>query len=880
MPRYRRSSLRYLAAPLGLLLIGTAAPPAPPPAPAAAAWQRFADTLGVRFAMIDNNPPSCPPTFADCFTAQLTLTLPRDLPASSEQAGMRLYYGFVTRLIGFDSDVFQDRFVNGDLHELRLKPGARLTPGSRHVITLTGRGNFFSTSYVMPNYYVVTPAGAALTVRATRAVIDPETGLETLPFAAAMTDERRLAQGSAPDRTQWLSPARAFQRYASWDAASAPAVSARPTAILPTPAFETAVPGAAVDLSGGVTLALRGITRAPLAAALTQLAGAGARERRGGVSLTITIDPALRLAELPQDLSRRAERYAITVGDRAIAIVAATGDGAAAALNALAQETARGNGTIGRFRIADAPRYDFRGLHIDVARNFHGARELTVLLDQMARYRLNKLHLHLGDDEGWRLQIPALPELTEIGGFRCHDPAEDRCLLPQLGAGPDRAAPQNGFLTRDAYIALLRAAKARHIEVIPSFDMPGHSRAAVRSMEARYRRLMRSGNRTAAERYRLVEPGDTTRYRSIQNYDDNTLNPCLPATYRFVETVLDGLQAMHVAAGAPLRTYHIGADETAGAWTESPACRAAAPGGVVDGHRVGADFIERVAGILARRGVTAAGWSDGMGHADPAKLPAGVQGNVWAMLLDDAPAVAHRQANAGWRTIVSVPDITYLDHPAATDPDEPGYDWASRGTDLLKVFSLLPDNLPANASVMRDLLGRPGKAADPRPRQAGAAFTGVQAHLWSETVRSDARVDYMLFPRLLALAERAWHRAPWEPSYAPGTSYAYDDGKVDGKALLADWARMRLVLAAQMALLDRDGIRYRITPPGARIAGGRLEANTELPGMRVEWRPIGTAAWRGYDAPVTVDADVEVRARSADGRRASRAIIVRRRGGS
>src|SRR3546814_4268867 len=100
--------------------------------------------------------------------------------------------------------------------------------------------------------------------------------------------------------------------------------------------------------------------------------------------------------------------------------------------------------------------------------------------------------------------------------------------------------------------------------------MPGHSRAAIRAMEVRHARLTATGKTAEANEYRLIDPADTTEYRSIQNYDDNTLNVCLPATYRFVDTVVDALAAMHKEAGAPLRTFHLGADETAGAWVESP----------------------------------------------------------------------------------------------------------------------------------------------------------------------------------------------------------------------------------------------------------------------------------------------------------------------
>src|SRR5690606_15933489 len=134
------------------------------------------------------------------------------------------------------------------------------------------------------------------------------------------------------------------------------------------------------------------------------------------------------------------------------------------------------------------------------------------------------------------------------------------CLLPQLGAGPEGTGGVNGYLTTADYVAIVAAAAARQIEVIPSIDMPGHSRAAIRAMEVRYARLTAAGKKAEADAYRLIDPADTTEYRSIQNYNDNTLNVCLPATYRFVDAVVDALAAMHKQAGVPLQTFHLGAD--------------------------------------------------------------------------------------------------------------------------------------------------------------------------------------------------------------------------------------------------------------------------------------------------------------------------------
>jgi hexosaminidase len=832
--------------------------------PALAANQAELDMLagkmGVRLTILDNEPASCPGQGSGCFLSELSLRMPDSLAPDLASGDFKLYFGSVSPVIEADSDVFAVRLINGDLHVLEPKANARLQPGKTYKIRLWSQGHFFSAYYPMPNMFLVSGDLKPAVIAATRPVTDPQTGLELQPFVAPMTDEARLGTASPDDETRWQTPQSAFADYAARSVAG----PAGDVAILPTPAHVRRLPGRAIDLSRGVRLQLSGVTRPAIAAALADLAASGVAEAGRGALLNIRGSRAPRLPT---------EGYRLAVRQGGITIDAADAAGAMHALESLAQLAASDHGAIGPMVIEDAPRAPFRGLHIDLARNFHSKVEVLKVIAQMGHYKLNKLHLHLGDDEGWRLQIAALPELTEVGAYRCYDPSETRCLLPQLGAGPDRDTAVNGYLTPADYIDILKAAKARGIEVIPSFDMPGHSRAAVRSMEARYRTLMAAGQAAKAEEFRLTEPGDMTEYRSVQNYNDNTLNVCLPATYRFIDAVIDDIAALHRAAGVPLKTYHIGADETAGAWSGSPACKAlmARTGRKVE--QLGPMFIERVSASLAKRGIIAAGWSDGLNHVDPAEMPRAVQSDIWGDLFTAATAEAHRAANLGWKTVIAVPNVLYFDIPYATDPLERGYDWPSRGTDSFKVFSLLPENLPANASVMKDIKNKPTTMTDTQPMHAGRTIAGAQANLWSETVRSDSLVDYMLFPRLIALAERAWHKAAWEPAYRPGTSYSHGDGKVDTAALNADWSSFASRMPAQLKQLEAAGIFYRIAPPGARIAAGMLEANSEFPGQPIEYRTAG-GAWKRYDKPVRVAGNVEVRSRSYDGSRASRTVSV------
>ena len=214
-------------------------------------------------------------------------------------------------------------------------------------------------------------------------------------------------------------------------------------------------------------------------------------------------------------------------------------------------------------QVADAPRLAYRGVQVDVARHFRSKAQIVRLLDQMLRYKLNKLHLSLTNDEGWRVEIDGLPELTAVGGQRQHDLSERTGLLPQLGSGPtNTSAGSSGWYTSDDYIEIVKAALIRGIEVIPEVNMPAHARAAVVSMEARYHAFMEEGDEAAASEYRLLDPDDTSECTTVQFYDRRSfLNPCLPSTLRFVETVVKTMVAMHAAAGAPLRCWHYGGDE-------------------------------------------------------------------------------------------------------------------------------------------------------------------------------------------------------------------------------------------------------------------------------------------------------------------------------
>ena len=254
-----------------------------------------------------------------------------------------------------------------------------------------------------------------------------------------------------------------------------------------------------------------------------------------------------------------AEYYNLVIGDSLIKITAATPHGIFNGTQTLLS-ILKGKAVPYRLEamsVEDYPDLLYRGQMIDIARNFTTVDNLKKLIDIFASYKMNVLHFHFADDEAWRLDIPGLEELTAVGSRRGHTVDESRCLYPCYDGGcdPDAATVGNGHYSREDFIGLLRYAAERHIRVIPEIESPGHARAAIVSMKARYNKYKETDMAKATE-YLLSEPEDTSRYESVQYYTDNVINVALPSSYRFMEKVIRELAAMYKEAGVPLSTVH------------------------------------------------------------------------------------------------------------------------------------------------------------------------------------------------------------------------------------------------------------------------------------------------------------------------------------
>lgn len=271
----------------------------------------------------------------------------------------------------------------------------------------------------------------------------------------------------------------------------------------------------------------------------------------------------------------------------------------------------------------------------------------------------------------------------QVGSKRCFDLEDGQCLLSQLGSGPDSTSSGSGSYSVNDYKEILRYANERHVQVIPEFDMPGHGNAAIKSMLARYNKLLAQRDKPGAERYLLNEINDTSQYLSIQYYSDNAINPCIESTYTFVEHVVKSVVNLHNDS-QPLTIFHFGGDEVAhGAWMNSTACNNlvqrlglnSSVGKIAD--QLKDYFVQRISNITANYSLDLAGWEDGLMDVKSApydrKLMANreVYGYAWNNIWEwGGGKRAYALANAGYKVRSkhyfffkrAIPNLLYPNH--------------------------------------------------------------------------------------------------------------------------------------------------------------------------------------------------------------------------
>lgn len=344
--------------------------------------------------------------------------------------------------------------------------------------------------------------------------------------------------------------------------------------------------------------------------------------------------------------------------------------------------------------LTDYPDLHHRGIMLDVVRNYYPVDSIFRVLDIMAYHKLNVLHFHLTDDEAWRLEIPGLPQLTQIGGRRGYTTDESECLLPMYCGGWDPNAPTtaNGYITRAKYIELLKYANERHIRVIPEIDMPGHMRAAKKAM----------GNLLTDSAF------DARVYKSAQNYTDNVIDVTKPYAVEFIDHVITEIVKMHEEAGQPLTILNIGGDEVPkGALTREE-------------HQT---FIDAVLAILNRYNLQPMGWEEITHFCKPES-----QAICYSWLNSTTKPL--EMAEAGYPVVLANANRLYFDFAYCNHHEEKGLNWGGY-TDEYRSFDWEP-------------LIHPN-------------VIGMNAQLWGEVIRSFSQVEWQIYPKIYGLAERAWN---------------------------------------------------------------------------------------------------------------------------
>ena len=348
--------------------------------------------------------------------------------------------------------------------------------------------------------------------------------------------------------------------------------------------------------------------------------------------------------------------------------------------------------------VSDQPRFAWRGLMLDSARHFQSVAEVERLLDQMAQHKLNVLHWHLTDDQGWRIEIKRYPELTRVGAWRT--PAN---------AGKDgEPSRYGGFYTQAQIRDVVAYAAARYITIVPELDMPGHAQAAV----AAYPQLGVTGKRPHVSTDWGVNP-------YLYNVDD--------ATFTFIDNVLDEVMALF-----PSTYIHVGGDEAIkDQWQASPAVQAKMHAlGLASEDVLQGWFIDRIGQYLDRHGRKLIGWDEILeGEHLPADATVmswrGIDGAIKAALL-------------GHDVVMSPSPSLYFDHVQGDLDDEYAGRLGVESLQNIYAFQALPAVL--SASQARHVLG-------------------VQANLWTEHMPTMTHVEHAAFPRVDALSEVAWSPA-------------------------------------------------------------------------------------------------------------------------
>jgi len=427
--------------------------------------------------------------------------------------------------------------------------------------------------------------------------------------------------------------------------------------------------------------------------------------------------------------------------------------------------------TIPSVKITDYPRFGWRGIMLDVSRNFFSKEDVKKYIDQISRFKYNTFHWHLTDDNGWRIEIKSLPKLTEVGAWR----------VPRTGhfgerpnPKPGEAATDGGFYSQEDIREIIQYAQERNITIVPEIDVPGHSMAAI----AAYPELSCTKNPATK-----VNPGtafsewyDNGTFKMLV---ENTLNPSDEKVYEFLDKVFT-----EVASLFPSPYIHVGGDECyKGYWSEDKGCQELMKKlNIRHVEDLQGYFMNRVEEILKAKGKKLIGWDEildgGISPEATVMSWRGIDGGIAATKM-------------GHDVIMSPTTFAYLDYQQGEPTIEPSI---YAGLRLKKCYNF-----------------------DPVPDGAEAKYIlGGQGNLWTEQIATLRHAEYMTWPRAWALAEVYW---------SPEESKNWNDFvvRVEKQFVRADIAEVNHSLAIYDPIIN------------IRLKEGKqtVEMDTEVPGLDI-----------------------------------------------
>ena len=513
---------------------------------------------------------------------------------------------------------------------------------------------------------------------------------------------------------------------------------------------------------------------------------------------------------------------------------------------------------ISNMKIADYPDIAHRGQMLDIARNFSTKENVLRLIDILSSYKMSIFHIHITDDEAWRLEIPGLEELIEVGSRRGHTHDERDCLFPAFTWGWDASDPTtlaNGYYTRNDFIEMLKYAKQRHIQVITEVDLPGHARAAIKAMNARYYKYIDT-DKAKAEEYLLIDFADTSKYLSAQSFTDNVINVAMPSTYKFVEKIIDEIAKMYADAGLEMKIFHVGGDEVPhGCWEGSAiSLDFMKQQGMSEIRDLKDYFVQKVLEMLKKHDAQFAAWQDVAllrnGKTNERFATSNILSYCWNAVPEwNGDEIPYKLANAGYPVILSNVTNLYMDMSYSKHQSDPGLHWGGFVNEFIS-FDVLPyDNYK---SVRHDFSGNPidvikaTKTKVALDENQRANIKGVEGQFWAETVRSFDMIEYQFFPKMFGLIERGWNSSPqWSKA---DDAKEYETAKQFYNAKISE---------IELPRLKKMNVNFRIAQPGIKIIDGKLFANSYIPKAEIRYTTDGSEPTEQstlWIAPVPCDA--------------------------